>query len=303
MKKAFTLIELIVVIGILGILMATLAVSMSGGSESGRATQCLANMKNLASGVQSYMGATRRYPLAGSVETITIKWGGGKDVKEIYGEVPGWISWNSRGAYCGSPSSHRASESWFSSAYSTDVNVRDYAITNGALWSAVSATRSCYTCPNHARDVKGLQMDPNWSYVMNAWFRWDTSLGGDALYFDTDPRIRTETAFRGDKLLLFAELQWTDYVGSSPDTSSSSGIANDCVLQYKDCAKGIGEAESIGFNHKSGRDTVAHVVFLDGHTDKIVWNANEDVKELTKWLCTGTDIQYNPSSKRWEKAR
>ncbi len=306
MKRAFTLIELIVVIGILGILMATLMGVFSGGNEQARATQCLANMKNLANGVQSYIGAHLRWPMAGSVETISVKWqGGGKDVKEVYGEMPGWISWNSRGSYRSSPTSHQAGQDWFTSAYNMDPDTREFAITNGALWSAVSGAKSCYTCPSHGKVVKGLERDPAWSYVMNAYFGWDRTMGKDALTLDEDPRIRNDSGSvrNAHKILLFAELQWTDFAGTAPNISSSSGIENDSVLQYKDCAKGIGEAESIGFNHKSGRDVVAHVVFADGHTDKIIWNANQDLQDLTKWLCTGTDIQYNSSSKRWEEVR
>ena len=54
MKKGFTLVEMLVVIGIIGILVGVLVASFSGGTESARNAQCLTNMKNLAGACQSH---------------------------------------------------------------------------------------------------------------------------------------------------------------------------------------------------------------------------------------------------------
>ena len=61
MKRAFTLVELMVVISIIGILIAILVTNYGGATESARAAHCLANMKNLANGVQSYLGGAGCY--------------------------------------------------------------------------------------------------------------------------------------------------------------------------------------------------------------------------------------------------
>ena len=68
MKKAFTLIELIVVVGILAVLIGTLVAALSGGTDAARAARCLTNLKNLATACNSYAMASSCYPLAGSVE-------------------------------------------------------------------------------------------------------------------------------------------------------------------------------------------------------------------------------------------
>ena len=68
MKKAFSLIELLVVIGILAILMGVLVVTTSGGTESARAARCLTNMRSLATACNTAALSRSTYPLAGSAE-------------------------------------------------------------------------------------------------------------------------------------------------------------------------------------------------------------------------------------------
>ena len=237
-------------------------------------------------------------PLAGSLEALGFDESQGvRNVKKVYREWKGWISWNSRETYKSRPQNHSSSMSWFTSTYSTDLDAREFALTNGAIWTAMSGSATCYRCPNHTRVLKG--SNPNWSYVMNAFFGWDYSLGSDAVAVN-DPRLLREYVTRADRRLLFAEIPFASYTGDTPNTDSGSGTACDCVLQYK----GTGpNPESIGFNHKSGRDITAHVVFADGHAEKLLYKEKQDVQELTRWLCEARDVAYNASSGRYEELR
>ena len=54
-RRGFTLIELLVVIAIIGILAAMLFPVFARARESARKTQCLANVKNIAMGIQLYL--------------------------------------------------------------------------------------------------------------------------------------------------------------------------------------------------------------------------------------------------------
>ena len=294
MKKGFTLVELIVVVGIICILAGILIASFSGGIESARSAKCLTNMRNLAAACQTYGMANSHYPAAGSFEKLRIDEGRG-DARKVYYEHGGWISWNSGQSYSSRPQSHVASSSWLTSCYDDDEDRWRFALTNGVLWKYVSANSEVYVCPQHRIicQEKGAN-SPIWSYVMNSWFMWDDSMGS---------RAKAESEYgreyghvkNADKRLLFAEIPF--YESKRPnerlgdiDFSAAPGTEHDCTLQYT--AKG--GHEIIGFNHLAGKAGLcAHVVFADAHTEKIMMPKGgmtiDNARELTKFLCEGKD--------------
>ena len=306
MKKAFTLVELLVVIGILGILVGVLIASFNGSSESARTAQCLSNMRNLAAACQTYGAEHGRYPLAGSVEYMTIDESDGMaNAKAIYREVPGWISWNSDGAYRNKPTSHQASSAWMTSLYDDDDRVAAYVITNGALCRYVSGNRETFVCPKHK--LKKASSKPRWSYLMNAYFGWDTSQGSDAQGENIDDVDYGHLA-RADRVLLFSEIPFDGTVGGWQPDGSGSGTDCDCVLQFdakvtrKNGSLGANSEkapgnENIGFNHKSGKETFANVAFADGHCEKLRLPkrglSDTELRNLTAWLCMGEDISFD----------
>ncbi len=299
-SKGFTLIELIVVIAIIGILAAVMMGTFSGGTDSARAARCMTNMRNLAAACQSYGMASSFYPAAGSIEYFKVDVSGGKrNMKEVYGEIKGWISWNSQGAYRNGPTSAKATSGWITSCYDQSDISRTYALTNGALWKYVSGSHEVYVCPHHSNVKKRLK--PNWSYVMNAYFGWTARPGTD-IYTEDDCPIHYYQDFkRADRFLLFAEIPFAD-IGTKSKETTSAGLQCDAVLQYKGL-ENSSQNETIGFNHRSGKTTFANVVFADGHTEKIIYPKNGlsegEQQELTTWLCTGVDVSFD--GKKYEK--
>ena len=303
MKKAFTLVELLVVIGILAILMGVLVATIGNGTESARAARCLTNMRSLATACNTVAAAHDHYPLAGSLEVKKINLSGGSgDSKRFYEEAKGWISWNSRGSYTGGRStSHVSSLSWFTSAYCEDLETREYALTNGTIWSAISGNTDLYVCPSHRKALR--HKNPLWSYVMNERFGYDDTLGSNGKM--NWPGVWYGKLGRADRTLMFAELQFAANDKLEVNTDPSAGIKYDCTLQYK-------HKEMLGCNHASGkRGLCAHVAFADGHVEKLAIPARRDgdgwallvsrgdIEDLTEWLCQGKDVSYNGS--KYEK--
>ncbi len=272
MKKAFTLVELLVVIGIIGILAGVLIASFSGSSDSARAAKCLTNLKNLASANQLY--GSNNGCVVRPFSSATLGDDTAASGESIYYETPGWVSWYSSGVF---PSTSEASGTEIS-AYEENDEKRIYCLTNGALWKYISGNSSAYVCAQHINTVKGR---PLWSYVENR------AMNGKVY----------STLTRADRLLLFAEMPFDGSEDGNYTPSSSKTDYNDCSLK----ADGT---EMIGFNHKTGKGAAcAHVVFADGHVEKLRQPKNgldtSKKKELTKWLCAGEDISFD--GKEYEK--
>lgn len=266
MKRAFTLIELLIVIGIIAVLSAILLGTFSGATESARATQCLANMKSLANAVQSYALETNHYPSAESREVVNVVINKSMvHAKKQYNEEVGWISWYSKGLY---PSDSSQKESCHPvGMYSGTLEEYEYALSHGSLYKYVGGNVSVYVCPVH----KDKHAIAHWSYFMNP------KVGG-----------RSYGNFKGaDRMLLFGEIPFQGPGDWFPNGTADEGDTDsDAVLQYKD------GTENIGGNHKSAKKWYAHVAFADGHVEKLNVDglSGENMKELTTWLCEGKAV-------------
>ena len=217
--------------------------------------------------------------------------------------MPGWISWDSQGAYAGTVQSHIASASWMTSSYDQDDIKRTYALTNGVLFKYVSGSRETYVCPEHAKRM-GPGVHVNWSYLMNAYFGWDKTKRARSNSYAG--RREYGLLSHSDKVLLFSEVPFMGFNSWQPEGTSGS-TDTDAILQYGEggldaSSKGAytgGSAEEIGVNHKSGRNYCAHVAFADGHVEKlrIPMSGKEPntsgMAQLTSWLCAGYDVAFD----------
>ena len=299
------MIELLIVIGIIAILAGVLLASFGSGTESARAAKCLTNMRNLATACQACGSASWHYPNAGSVQYVEIDVSDGvRNAKKVYRETRGWISWMSENKF---PSQSPTTPPTLGFMGSGNQEGDLYAVTNGAIYSYLSENREVYTCPCHVRQC-GKGRRPLWSYLMNAYFKWDSSEG--YAYLRTGVGHEYGKLANADRILLFGEIPFRG-AGAWRPTGEGSGTEDDAILQYEGCknAPGLGGKsrrdgnEFIGGNHPIGRPNapkgwMAHVAFADAHVEKInVSNmGDEDLRRLTTYLCTGKSYSVSGGS-------
>lgn len=71
MRRAFTLIELMVVVTVIGILVGVLVPALSSARASAKRTACASNLRQIGSGLQMYMSANRdRFPHASFMPSL-----------------------------------------------------------------------------------------------------------------------------------------------------------------------------------------------------------------------------------------
>ena len=86
-RSAFTLVELLVVITIIGILIALLLPAVQAAREAARIAQCQNNIKQLALGCLDHESATKRFPTGG----WGFAWTGDPDRGTDWRQPGGWI--------------------------------------------------------------------------------------------------------------------------------------------------------------------------------------------------------------------
>ena len=309
-RKGFTLVELLVVIGIIAVLASVLIGTLSGSSDSARTARCLSNMKNLANACQTYGAACGFYPLAGNKVYMSIDESRGiRNIQKLYTEVPGWISTMTKDFFPATSYKKGMPVSLYCSQEEDTL----FALTNGVLWHYVSGNRQTYVCPAHAKRGAGAKRGegsnslPQWSYLMSARFGWDSA--GRASTANAG-RIEFGTLNHADKILLFSEVPFNGYNTWQPEGESGTEDT-DAILQYSASGAdsgatgqnaGSGGTEELGVNHKKGKHAFTNVAFADGHVEKMrvpmrgTTPDTSQMSQLATWLATGTDVSFNGHS-------
>lgn len=300
-QGAFTLIELLIVIAIIGILAAVLVTTFTHIGESAHGARCKANLRNLAQGCFSYANSNGGIiPPAESYDILLPPSLMTRRTKLTYSTVPGWVHWTGRDGDSSSCGAGASKSTCY--AQSDNYNEDDPAfesLRKGMLWDYVGRDPGTYCCDTFKKISKNAGKTALRSYAMNPYF-------GCSLESLTVPgwvrEIKmTELAAKGDagRLLLFAEIPCFQF-GTQTPALPSGQTACDSVLQtgiYKSSTGDevigpSGSEEAIGFNHRVGKRNVAHVVFADGHVETIAQPlrpSSSDMLKLTQAYCNGEE--------------
>lgn len=288
MKNAFTLIELMVVIGIIAILAASLTVAFRGADESGRSAKCRANMRQLAQACYSCAmeSDARKYPLAGSCQAYESNGG--------TSEVKGWLSWLSKGKFDRKGKASQFVQCSMPGVFSPRDDIQ-HAYTNGAIWKAIDGNSSVFLCPTMINDKKARGRDGatmGWCYVMSARFHFDWSYGSEATE-SVDGGLSISSLAKPDRTLMFGEICLEDLGGGG--TGDRHG---DCVLEYGDGNSTL--TERIGFPHKTKQGYAGMVAFADGHVESYMKpsGGKSAEQDMTKWLCMSYDVTFESGAYR-----
>ena len=293
-RLGFSLIEMMVVMGILAILIAALLPFLGGSTDSADCVKCKNNMKALAMAMISCAQSddeNGHFPAAGYYRSLTVDYNSDDRNKRRYYPHPSWIS--NKGNY--SDLKRTLKEVYMGSVAHIADNEEDCreVVENGAIWGATGASLGVYRCPTHTREFdKKFKRPPGWSYMMNKTFGYDRA-DGKATGF-CGKSIHNSINGRGhDKVLMFAEIQGIDVNDSKNNVSLkavTSGDGADAVLEYGE------NYDVMGFNHKLGKKQYGgNVAFTDGHVETFVLPKSMKLKELTQDLCQGIDVPRDGS--------
>ena len=130
-KQGFSLLELLIVIGIIAILGGIMLTQFSGSTDSALAATCMNNMRTICNAVMADAAKETRYPSAGPYQYLD------EDGKRKYWQQ-GWVGFSKgdQKVSC----YHDGSD---------DGEAQHYAITNGTIWRTISGQQGAYICPAH----------------------------------------------------------------------------------------------------------------------------------------------------------
>jgi len=275
--RAFTLIEMLVVIAIIGMLAGLLLPAVGAAKQFGRDTQCRSNLRNLHNASCGQ----------GSVDVHVASYQEYKTEQRRWEDVAGWVHWLNYTPKDDplpglSPPSDGTPSPWWGEDGRQGVET-------GSLWARLSQEPRVYICPTFAmqdsvEEFVGTERIYR-TYCMNGAYRLDN--GGGTHHYAPG----SYDGGRSARTLLFADVhtRGADLVDGQPVCqrglldSNGADEAGDGKLDLQvDNRSGnmtVTAYESIGICHRG----YGYGVFVDGHVEKLL-------PAQTAAVCTGQEV-------------
>jgi len=192
MKRAFTLLELLVVIAIIAILAALLLPALSAAKQKAQRIGCMNNLRQLSLACKMYADDSHG--------ELVSSWPIGWDNYPVnpYSWCPGWVSYDNPGNF------------YFNYGPDPQFNCTNvYALQQGAIWQYVKSA-GVYRCPADGRSLGGVPVVR--SYSMNAWMcgrSYDDPTGASTFVTPENDATLTYTLFRRESQLASPAQMWT----------------------------------------------------------------------------------------------
>jgi prepilin-type N-terminal cleavage/methylation domain-containing protein len=269
-RKAFTLLELLAVIAIIGILAGVILVKYDQVRENGWSTRCKGNLRTIYQAALNYSNDHSAYfPYAGPHEDHD-------PLANTWHEHKGWVNWTGTGDWPNGPNypGRMTQPVWYGNNARTSIR-------EGTIWEYINRDMGAYYCPKFRALAQGTyrssdaQYDVVRSYAMNYRFGCVVT---HTNYFIGDPVNLQWFGQEASRTLMFADMPLSlNYPGGTRPAVCSVAAASgneggDGVLDGSTPPAGSPPTQtydSIGFIHHMAGEYRGHAVFLDGHIEAV----------------------------------
>lgn len=269
--RAFTLVELLVVIGIIALLISILLPSLSAAREQGKSIQCLSNLRQIAQAALAYAGRYNSYVIPG------------------YADVNVVVSGNGNNADAENYATMMLNENLLSGPKVDGAN---------SLTAGINSSASVFRCPNATDDLppanfsegSGASPTPKDRKDMVDATPWRVRSRSTGIIVDT---------WYGVNCTIDTFSQHKEPVRRIPESGSTNHQLNK-VTQMSDSTRMVFVYDGVFYNpHFAGdriharhmKNRFTNIAFFDGHA------ATYSTKDLPGGLgpnATGTDVFIQP---------
>jgi prepilin-type N-terminal cleavage/methylation domain-containing protein len=266
-RNAFTLVELLVVVAIIGILVALLLPAIQAAREAARRSQCKNNLRQLGLAVLNYESAHKRLPPSVEINAATMV-GTANGAWGVHGHILPYVE---------------------------EETLRNLVNTNLA-WDKQQPINNLriaiFSCPSDApaaevRDPGGgkvLLYSTTYGFNIGTWFVYDpmTNTGGDGVFYPNSFQRIAKISDGTSKTLMAAEVKaWTHYTRNGGPSTTTIPNTTD-------------EAASIVASGAEYKNT-GHTEWPDGRVHHTGFTATMTPNAVVKYVKGGEtlDADYN----------